>query len=113
VLPNANVRFAKWTSGTMGANYLTRMEITLDQNQPPAQDPIAAQAYGDFQEVTTVTKTVRVPVEVTCNDGCCNDCNAKPKTRFDWLSVLAAVAFVLRPRRRRRRRSPDGETRAA
>ena len=88
---------------TMGAGYLTRMMLPLDQNRPPSQDPVAHVSSGDYVPVTIVTKEVKVPVMIDCNEdrGCCSDCNAKPRARLDWLSVLAALAFVLRPRRRR------------
>jgi hypothetical protein len=103
VLPGANIRFAKRV-GYSGASYLTRNEIKLDQNQLPLQDPIAYRGNDvDVEEVTVVTKEVRVPVEVPCEDegGCCSDCNAKPRARVDLAMIVVAVAFVLRRRRRR------------
>ncbi|HEX5060225.1 MAG TPA: DUF2330 domain-containing protein [Kofleriaceae bacterium] len=103
--PNATIRFARQTSAG-GAGYLTRNQITLDQNLPPEQDPIAYRVTNsDFQEVTTQTEYVHVPVDVDCSQqeergGCCNECNAKPRNRLDLLTIVVAVAFVLRRRRR-------------
>jgi hypothetical protein len=101
VLPDAKIRFAQRTSfGSIG--YLTRNEITLDQNKPPSQDPIAYRGNDvPFQEVIEMTKEVRVPVEVHCDDGCCSNCNARPRTRVDLGLIVIAVAFVLRRKRRR------------
>lgn len=106
-LPGAKIRFAGRTSAG-GAGYLTRNEITLDQNKPPEQDPIAHLSVdGDFQEVEVITKEVRVPVEVPCEDeggGCCSDCSTKQRPRFDWGVIVVAVVLVLRRRRPSRRR---------
>jgi hypothetical protein len=109
---NAQIRFAGRTSASLESGFLTRNEITLDQNQPPAYDPVAYRVLDtSFQEVKIVTKEVHVPVEVDCSQqeesggGCCNDCNARPHTRYDLLSIVAALGFVLRRPRRRRRRA--------
>lgn len=100
-----SVRFARFTSAG-GMGFLTKNEIVLDQYQPPPQDPVAYRADDTpFEEVHEVTKEVRVPVEVPCDDGCegggcCSECNAQPRTRVDLGLIVIAVAFVLRRRRR-------------
>jgi len=109
-LPGASVPFARFTGGG-DAPFLTRNEIVLNQNRPIANDPIATHVADDvFQEVKVVTKYVHVPVSVMCEDrGCCQDCNARPRTRVDLVTVVFAVGYVLR--RRRRRRSSQSSTR--
>jgi hypothetical protein len=107
VLPGAKIRFASYTNA-LGTTYLTRNEITLDQNQPVTSDPIAVHIDDQtVQEVNVVKEIVYVPVEVPCDDeeddagGCCNNCNTRSRTRFDWGLLALAVVFVLRRRRRR------------
>lgn len=100
----ANVSFAGYTSD-YSVSYLTRSELTLDQNAPPTKDPIASGTYGDYWPVTVIKQEVHVPVTVECDRGgfCrngCGECNAKPQTRFDLLSIVLAIGFVLRRRRR-------------
>jgi hypothetical protein len=104
---NGRVRFAGRTSAMTGTEtYVTRSEIMLDQNQAPAFDPIAFRVLdGNLREIETVTQEVHVPVRVDCSrddsGGCCSDCSARPRTRYDILSIVAALAFVLRRPRRR------------
>lgn len=102
VFTGGTVRFANLT-GSGEAAFLTRNEIAIDQNQPATSDPIAIHNDDQpVQEVNVVTEYVHVPVEVPCDEdgGCCNDCNTRSRTRFDWGVLAIAVMFLLRRRRR-------------
>lgn len=106
-LPDATLHYAGLTTSD-DAPYVTRQEITLDQNLPASQDPTAAASsafYPDFQEVDVINQEIRVPEKVDCDDdGCCDTSAARSRTRYDMLSIVAALAFVLRRPRRRRDR---------
>lgn len=104
VLPSSTLRYAGFTNAA-GTSYLTRNEITIDQNKPVELDPIAVHNDDQpFQEVKVVTEYVHVPVEVPCDEdeggGCCSECNAKPRARLDY-GVLALAVLVVLLRRRR------------
>ncbi len=106
VLPGADVPYAGYTNYA-DMTFLTRNEILLDQNQPPSADPVAIHPDNlSYHEVKVVTEYVHVPVEVECSDdggGCCNDCNAQPRTRLDLGVLVVAIALTLRRRRSRPR----------
>ncbi|HTL35464.1 MAG TPA: DUF2330 domain-containing protein [Kofleriaceae bacterium] len=107
--PGATVHYAGYASTATDAPFVTRQEVTVDPNLPMEQDPIANISYeGDVQEVNTVTHEVHVPAGVYCEDdqdsGCCDTAAARSRTRYDMLSIVAALAFVLRRPRRRRDR---------
>jgi hypothetical protein len=103
---DAAVTYARHTfSGA--TRFVTRNVLPPTAPTSPDEDPVALHVPGDpeHQEVVVIEKIRQVPVENCAGDlGCgCGDCSAG-SPRSD-LGVLAfAVAFVLRPRRRRRRR---------
>jgi hypothetical protein len=106
--PGSQVTFASRTAG--GATpFLTAMTLDDLVSTGPLEDPVAAHELGDaeYQEVVEFTKEVRVPVTRYCGDdddggGCCRNCNARGRSRYDWALIGVVVGVLLLPRRRRR-----------
>jgi hypothetical protein len=108
-LPQSNITFAMPTSyGNSG--YLTRNEVTLDTNQPPSADPVAA-ANGsfDYRATEVVTEERRVPVSVVCNNddaglgcGACSTSTGMRRRQIDFGTIALAALIALRRRRRPR-----------
>jgi hypothetical protein len=110
------LEFAALTSWST-SSYLTRTRLVVASDAIAADDPVAVLAPGgEHRPVKYVREERRVPVSVYCDDGegggCCNDCSAKRRTRFDLGLVIVAVGFVLRRPRRRRSSHTTGLSRA-
>ena len=106
--PGSEVTFASRTAGG-ATQFLTAMKLDDLVSTGPLEDPVAAHVLGDaeFQDVREFTKEIRVPVARYCDSdddggGCCRDCNARGKTRYDWAVIGLVVGVLLLPKRRRR-----------
>ncbi len=105
-LPGAFVPFAYRT--TYGdAGFLTRNELVLDSDAPPAEDPLATRVLGDPTERGLVIqeKVVRVPVSECGDIGCgCGNCSTGGRgVRPDMIGIVLACTYIVLRKRRRRR----------
>jgi hypothetical protein len=104
--PDAALEFA----GVTTTGYLVRDTLMLSPSGSPDTDPVAYTTAGpDYQAVIDQTQEVRVPVTKYCSSdddldvGCCPACQTqRTRLRIDWFVIMAAFAWVVRARSRRR-----------